>query len=75
MTLRSAEARRYLLKSSVWVQVSMEDWASPCPDADDDFDECDTSFKYDLFNASPVSVQKRRFCVCVFFFVGFFDLF
>jgi len=24
----------------------------PCPNADDDFDECDTIFKYDLFNAS-----------------------
>ena len=24
----------------------------PCPNADDDFDECDTSIKYDLFNAS-----------------------
>ena len=24
----------------------------PCPNADDDFDGCDTSFKYDLYNAS-----------------------
>ena len=55
--------RRSLLKRSVWdqrmsamaisvVQVPMEVWAFPCPDADDDFDECDTSSKYDLFNAS-----------------------
>ena len=61
LTLRSAVSRRYLLKRSVWdqrvsavalcgVQVSMEVWAFPCLDADDDLDECDTSFTYDLFS-------------------------
>ena len=49
------------------VQVSMEVWAFPGPDADDDFHECDTSFWYDLFNAGASArrhaLRPVRICV------------
>ena len=32
------------------VQVSMEVWAFPCPDADDDFHECGDFFVFFVLN-------------------------
>ena len=61
------------------VQVSMEVWRFPCPDAVDDFVERDTSFKYDLFNASLFQFSNVFISLIIFsFFLNdffFFDNF